>query len=101
RLRDVGMLALPDSVVLATGKLAPADWELVNRHPILGAELLASLDGLQRAVPVVRSHHERWDGDGYPDGLRAEAIPLLARIIAGADAFVAMASDRPHRRGMG
>jgi HD-GYP domain-containing protein (c-di-GMP phosphodiesterase class II)/DNA-binding CsgD family transcriptional regulator len=101
RVRDVGMLALPDSVVLATGKLAPADWELVNRHPILGAELLASTDGFERAVPVVRSHHERWDGEGYPDGLRAEAIPLLARIIAGADAFVAMASDRPHRRGMG
>ena len=101
RVRDVGMLALPDSVVLATGKLAPADWELVNRHPILGAELLASLDGFERAVPVVRSHHERWDGDGYPDGLRAEAIPLLSRIISGADAFVAMASDRPHRRGLG
>lgn len=101
RLRDVGMLALPDSVVLATGPLSPADWELVNRHPVLGAELLASVEGFERAVPVVRGHHERWDGEGYPDGLRAESIPLLSRIISVADAFVAIATDRPHRRGLG
>lgn len=101
RVRDVGMLALPDSVVLATGTLEPSDWELVNRHPILGAELLQGLPGLEAAAPVVRAHHERWDGEGYPDGLKGQAIPLLSRIIAACDAFVAMASDRPHRRGSG
>jgi HD-GYP domain-containing protein (c-di-GMP phosphodiesterase class II)/DNA-binding CsgD family transcriptional regulator len=101
RVRDVGMLALPDSVVLATRTLEPADWELVNRHPVLGAELLQSTAGLEAAAPVVRAHHERWDGDGYPDGLKGESIPLLSRVIAACDAFVAMASDRPHRRGVG
>jgi HD-GYP domain-containing protein (c-di-GMP phosphodiesterase class II)/DNA-binding CsgD family transcriptional regulator len=101
RVRDVGMLALPDSVVLATGPLEPADWELVNRHPVLGSELLRSTAGLEAAAPVVRSHHERWDGEGYPDGLKGKSIPLLSRVIAACDAFVAMASDRPHRRGVG
>jgi putative nucleotidyltransferase with HDIG domain len=101
RVRDVGMLSLPDSVVLATGTLEPADWELVNRHPVLGAELLQSTAGLEPAAPVVRAHHERWDGEGYPDGLKRQSIPLLSRVIAACDAFVAMASDRPHRRGVG
>jgi HD-GYP domain-containing protein (c-di-GMP phosphodiesterase class II)/DNA-binding CsgD family transcriptional regulator len=101
RVRDVGMLALPDAVVQATGPLEPADWEQVNRHPALGADLLMSLSGLELAAPVVRGHHERWDGEGYPDGLKGKAIPLLSRVIAACDAFVAMASDRPHRRGVG
>ena len=101
RVRDVGMLALPDAVVQATGPLEPSDWELVNQHPALGADVVESLPGLEPAAPIVRAHHERWDGDGYPDGLRGQSIPLLSRVIAAADAFVAMASDRPHRRGVG
>ena len=99
RVRDVGMLALPDSVVLATAPLSPADWELVNQHPAIGAQLIADLPAVAFAAPVVRSHHERWDGGGYPDGLAGDAIPLLSRVIATCDAFVSMASDRPHRRG--
>jgi putative nucleotidyltransferase with HDIG domain len=101
RLRDVGMIALPDSVALATTPLSPADWELVNRHPAIGAELIEGLAAVAFAAPLVRSHHERWDGGGYPDGLAGEAIPLLSRVLATCDAFVSMASDRPHRRGMG
>jgi putative nucleotidyltransferase with HDIG domain len=101
RVRDVGMIALPDSVALATTPLSPADWELVNRHPVIGAKLVAELPVVAFAAPLVRSHHERWDGGGYPDGLAGEAIPLLSRVIAACDAFVSMASDRPHRRGMG
>jgi len=101
RVRDVGMIALPDSVALATTPLSPADWELVNRHPAIGAQLIETLPDVAFAAPIVRSHHERWDGGGYPDGLAGEAIPLLSRVIATCDAFVAMASDRPHRRGMG
>ena len=68
RIRDVGMVALPDTLVLATGPLSPSDWELVNRHPILGAELLESLSPVAEAAGIVRGHHERWDGEGYPDG---------------------------------
>ncbi|MGZ6119468.1 MAG: HD domain-containing phosphohydrolase, partial [Gemmatimonadaceae bacterium] len=101
RVRDVGMVALPDSVVLATTPLSPADWELINRHPVIGAQLLERLSVVASAAQVVRSHHERSDGDGYPDGCAGDAIPLLSRVIATCDAFVAMASERPHRRGMG
>src|SRR5436190_76963 len=101
RLRDVGMLALPDAVVLSTGALSAADWEAVNTHPGIGADMLAELEPLAAAGPVVRSHHERWDGDGYPDGLRGEAIPPPSRVISVCDAFVSMARDRPHRRGLG
>jgi putative nucleotidyltransferase with HDIG domain len=101
RVRDVGMLALPDNVVLAPTTLSPEDWGLVNRHPVIGAQLLEGLSVVASAAPIVRAHHERWDGDGYPDGLRGDAIPLLSRVLATCDAFAAMASDRPHRRGMG
>jgi putative nucleotidyltransferase with HDIG domain len=95
------MITLPDSVVLARELLTPADWELVHRHPILGAELLESLAPLAAAAQIVRSHHERWDGEGYPEGLGGDAIPVLSRVIAICDAFVAMATDRPYRRGVG
>jgi len=101
RVRDVGMLALPDSVVLATSRLSPEDWALINRHPVLGEQLLEGLDVVAAAATIVRGHHERWDGGGYPDGLSGDAIPLLSRVIATCDAFVAVASDRPYRRGMG
>ena len=101
RTRDVGMIALPDHVVLATTRLSPADWELVNQHPVIGAELLNRLSVVASAAEIVRCHHERWDGAGYPDGRSGKGIPLLSRVIATADAFVAMASDRPHRRGIG
>ena len=101
RVRDVGMVALPDAVVLAQKPLSPDDWGLVNRHPVIGAELLEGLDVAATAAQVVRAHHERWDGGGYPDGLKGDAIPMLSRVIAACDAFVAIASDRPHRRGIG
>ena len=101
QLRDVGMLGLPDAVILNARPLSPPDWALMNRHPELGAELLHSLPGMSRAAELVRAHHERWDGEGYPDGLRGEAIPLASRVVAVCDAFVAIATDRPHRRGAG
>jgi putative nucleotidyltransferase with HDIG domain len=101
RIRDIGMIGLPDRVVRSTEPLSPDDWELVNQHPALGAELLAGLPAMKQAQPIVRGHHERWDGGGYPDGHSQENIPLLSRVIAACDAFVAIASDRPHRQGIG
>jgi putative nucleotidyltransferase with HDIG domain len=95
------MIGLGDEVVLSTRPLTPADWELVHRHPVLGAEILEGLAPMARAAQIVRFHHERWDGEGYPDGLSGDAIPLLSRVIAICDAFVAIASDRPYRRGLG
>ncbi|MBV9803491.1 MAG: HDOD domain-containing protein [Solirubrobacterales bacterium] len=100
-VRDVGMLGLPDAVVLTTEPLAADDWAQLNRHPGLGAELLATIPETRSLAEIVRAHHERWDGEGYPDGLRGELIPVLSRVIAVCDAFVAIANDRPHRRGVG
>lgn len=101
QVRDVGMIALPDSVVLKTGPLSPEDSALLGRHPELGAELLQSFPVMGEIAELVRAHHERWDGTGSPDGLRAEAIPTASRIVAVCDAFVSLATDRPHRRGIG
>ncbi|MGN6868174.1 MAG: HD domain-containing phosphohydrolase [Solirubrobacteraceae bacterium] len=101
QLRDVGMIGLSDSVILNTGPLSPGEWASMNRHSELGEELLQSLPGMAPVARVVRAHHERWDGEGYPDGLHGEAIPLASRIVAVCDAFVAIATDRPYRRGAG
>jgi putative nucleotidyltransferase with HDIG domain len=103
RVRDVGMLGLPDAVVLSSDTFSSEQWELVNTHPALGAELLLGIADTDTAplAEVVRAHHERWDGAGYPDGLRGEAIPLLSRVLATADAFVGIASDRSYRRAAG
>jgi putative nucleotidyltransferase with HDIG domain len=98
RVRDVGMVGLPDAVVLSVGSLSPEQRETLNRHPTLGARLLEGLPGMGAVGKIVRSHHERWDGEGYPDGLAGGAIPLLSRVIAATDAFVAIATDRPYRR---
>ena len=86
---------------MKTGPLSPNDWAELNRHPELGAELLQSLPPMGEAAVHVRAHHERWDGEGYPDGLRGDSIPLPSRVVAVCDAFVAMATDRPYRRGIG
>jgi len=101
RLRDIGMIGLPDYVLLTADELSAADVALLNRHPVLGAEILLAIPTMAAAAQVVRSHHERWDGTGYPDRLRGEAIPLPSRVIAVCDAFVAVATDGPHRRGIG
>jgi len=101
QVRDAGMISLPDAVILKTGPLSPDDWTLLNRHPELGAELLGSFPTMARAAELVRAHHEQWDGGGYPDGLQGELIPLPSRIVSVCDAFVAIATDRPHRRGIG
>lgn len=101
QVRDVGMIALADDIVQATRPLSPAQWEELVRHPAIGAELLAGLDGTGILAPIVLAHHERWDGEGYPAGLRGTAIPQAARIIGACDAFVAISADRPHRQGIG
>jgi putative nucleotidyltransferase with HDIG domain len=101
RVRDIGMIGVPDHVLLETAPLSPSDWELINRHPVLGAQLLEEFSAVAEAAPIVHAHHERWDGNGYPDGLAGDQIPLLSRVIATCDAFVAIAGDRPHRSGMG
>ena len=96
-LRDVGELGIDRAVLDTLGALDPDQLEIVHRHPLLGETILAALAFLGDASRVVRAHHERWDGSGYPDGLAGLDIPLGARILSVADAFVAMTSERPHR----
>ncbi|MGE3267198.1 MAG: HD domain-containing phosphohydrolase [Chloroflexota bacterium] len=96
-LHDAGMICVPDAILLKNGQLLPEEWALVRKHPEHGAQLLGHIPGLGAALSIVRFHHERFDGAGYPMGLRGTAIPLGARIFAVADALDAITSDRPYR----
>jgi HD-GYP domain-containing protein (c-di-GMP phosphodiesterase class II) len=98
-LHDVGKIAIPDHVLLKPGKLTNEEFEVVKTHAVLGARVLAGGDSdlLQTAERVARSHHERWDGSGYPDGLTADAIPLEARIVHVADVFDVLVHERPYK----
>jgi len=101
RFHDVGKVAVPDSVLNKEGPLAPEEWERMRRHPEISVALLEPLrEHMAAAFPAILHHHERLDGSGYPAGLRGEEIPLLARVLAVADAYEAMTSDRPYRRGL-
>jgi HD-GYP domain-containing protein (c-di-GMP phosphodiesterase class II) len=99
-LQDIGKLALPPSLVHHPGPLAPDEWELMMQHTLLGLELLRDDTIPAPAKAVVRSHHERWDGSGYPDGLKGKEPPLFARIAAVADVFGAATSERFHAHGL-
>jgi putative nucleotidyltransferase with HDIG domain len=96
-LHDVGKVAVPDAILFKPGPLSEPERALVRRHPEVGSEILRHIDFLDEAKQVVRHHHERWDGAGYPDGLAGEAIPLAARVFALADALDALTSERPYR----
>ena len=96
-LHDIGKIAIPDSILNKKGKLRPEDWEVIKSHPRLGASIVANVPSLVPCGDGILYHHERWDGTGYPEGLKGEAIPLDARILAIADAFDAMVSTRPYR----
>jgi diguanylate cyclase (GGDEF)-like protein len=99
-LHDVGKLAIDPAIVAKPGPLDEAEWEQMRTHTIAGEELLMAAPPLQAVAPLVRASHERWDGRGYPDGTAGEQIPLAARIVAACDAYDAMVTDRPYRRGM-
>lgn len=99
-LHDIGKIAVPASVLDKPGKLDAQELQVMQRHPAVGYEILTPIPAFAAALPVVRSHHERLDGTGYPDGLRGDEIPWLARILAVADVFDALVSDRPYRAGL-
>jgi putative nucleotidyltransferase with HDIG domain len=96
-LHDIGKIGIPDSILAKRGALEPAEIELVRAHPRIGAEIVAGVEFLKDAIPAIRSHHERWDGTGYPDRLAGDAIPLVARIINIADTWDACTSNRPYQ----
>lgn len=99
-LHDVGKIGVPDEVLRKPGRLTAEEYEMMKRHPRLGELIVGAIPGMEGIVDGVRSHHERWDGQGYPDQLEGDDIPLLGRILAVADAFSAMTTDRPYRKGM-
>lgn len=97
-LHDIGKIGIPDDILRKPGHLTEPEFETMKTHTTMGALIVAAMPGLETTVAVVRSHHERWDGKGYPDGTQYEETPLLARIVAVADAFSAMTTSRPYRR---
>jgi putative nucleotidyltransferase with HDIG domain len=96
-LHDIGKVAMPDAILFKPGALTTEERALMARHPVVGAEIVDGIEFLSEAAKVVRSHHERWDGTGYPDGLHGEEIPLAARVFAVADVLDALTTDRPYR----
>lgn len=99
-LHDLGKIAVPEAILQKPGPLTVEEFAIVKEHPVIGERICRPLRSARAILPGLRHHHERWDGTGYPDGLRGEAIPLDARIIALVDAYDVMVSDRPYRRGM-
>ena len=99
-LHDIGKLAVPEHILNKPGKLTPEEFERIKIHPVVGADILERVRFPYPVVPIVRAHHEQWDGSGYPDGLKGEEIPIGARILSAVDCFDALASDRPYRRAM-
>jgi len=100
-LHDIGKIGVPESVLRKRGALDQAEWTLLRNHPLIGAQIVAPFDFFAGGALAIRHHHERWDGSGYPDGLAGAAIPLGARIVAVADVFDALTSDRPYRPALG
>jgi len=99
-LHDIGKLAVPEHIIAKPGKLTPEEFDKMKIHPIVGAEILEQVDFPYPVVPIVRAHHEKWDGSGYPAGLKAEQIPIGARILTAVDCLDALASDRQYRRAL-
>jgi putative nucleotidyltransferase with HDIG domain len=100
RLHDIGKIRVPRGLLQKPAALTRAELELIRLHSLWGAEMIAGITGLETVALIVRSHHERFDGHGYPDGLAGERIPIASRIIAACDAYHAMTSDRPYRRAL-
>ncbi|WHY87404.1 HD-GYP domain-containing protein [Neobacillus novalis] len=99
-LHDIGKVHIPDSILMKPGKLTKEEFEIIKSHPGVGADAVKNVEGIKDCICVIRSHHERWDGMGYPDQLKEEEIPLLARVTSIADAFDAMTSSRSYRAAM-
>lgn len=99
-LHDIGKVNIPDHILMKPGKLTKDEYDIIKKHPEVGAEAIMKVDGLGQSIEIIKSHHERWDGKGYPEQLSGEGIPHLARVVSIADAFDAMTSSRSYRSAM-
>ena len=99
-LHDMGKIVVPDSILKKPDKLTPEEYAIVKQHCYSGGQICKRVGFLMNAYPIVYHHHERWDGQGYPDGIKGEKIPMGARIVAVVDAYDAMTTDRPYREAM-
>ena len=97
-VHDIGKLFIPRSTLTKRGPLSTAEWAMMRRHPVLGANLLSSVIRSELALAIVLSHHERWDGDGYPNGVEGATLPIAVRIVSVADAYQAMTEQRTYKR---
>ncbi|MEA5582146.1 two-component system response regulator [Nodularia harveyana UHCC-0300] len=97
-LHDIGKVGIPDSVLLKKGKLTPEDWKIMKQHVLIGEQICLPLRSMQGVIPIIRHHHERWDGSGYPDGLKGDEIPYLAQVFQIIDIYDALTSERPYKK---
>ncbi|TGK03787.1 two-component system response regulator [Leptospira semungkisensis] len=99
-MHDIGKIGIPDSILQKPGKLTPEEWDIMKKHPNIGAEIIGDHDSflLQMAKSIAQNHHEKWDGSGYPNGLKGDEIPMEARIVALADVFDALTTERPYKK---
>jgi cyclic di-GMP phosphodiesterase len=99
-VHDIGKLAVPEHILLKPGPLTPEERRIMENHTIAGERICAPLRSFRNVLPIIRHHHEKWDGSGYPDGLKGEQIPLTARILQITDIYDALTTDRPYRKAL-
>ena len=97
-LHDIGKVGIPDAVLLKQGKLTPEDWAIMKQHVLIGEKICQPLRSMQGVIPIIRHHHERWDGSGYPDGLKGDEIPYIAQVFQVIDIYDALTSERPYKK---
>ncbi len=99
-LHDIGKVGIPDVVLLKHGKLTPEEWDIMKKHVLMGEKICQPLRSMRGVIPIIRHHHERWDGSGYPDGLKEDKIPYLAQVFQMIDIYDALTSERPYKRAL-
>ncbi|MGH9861996.1 MAG: HD-GYP domain-containing protein [Candidatus Acidiferrales bacterium] len=99
-VHDIGKVAVPDAILLKPGPLSPPEWDVMKQHPAIGERICAPLKSFRLVLPIIRHHHERFDGSGYPDGLKGHAIPLTARVLQLVDVFDALTTERPYKQAL-
>jgi putative two-component system response regulator len=99
-VHDIGKVAVPDAILLKPGKLTDEEWKIMREHPVIGERICAPLKSFRLVLPIIRHHHEKADGSGYPDGLRGDEIPMTARVLQIVDVFDALTTARPYKRAL-